>query len=80
MSDAPAPQSTSHQNSADRIWMAIADLYADCEQDPNVLITYALCDLRHLCDWLKLQEPETVNFEGKIKESLDLYKEEKTGD
>jgi len=44
--------------SAEHAFLAIADLYADCEQTPKTLITYVLCDLRHLCDREKLSFAE----------------------
>lgn len=36
--------------SADRALSALYDLYADCEQMPELMVKYILCDVRHLCD------------------------------
>lgn len=52
----PQPDATDNDagaacsTSADRILTALYGLYADCEQVPELMIRYALCNLRHLCD------------------------------
>lgn len=57
--------------SAERIWLAIADTYADCNQDPQRLVAYALCDLRHLCD------QHGLAFDQTDQAAKALYSEER---
>lgn len=56
--------------SAARLRDALFDLYADCDQVPAPLISYALADLRHLCDC------EGVSFAAKDKAGHLLYRAE----
>lgn len=64
-------QSNHCNASADRIRDALFDLYADCEQVPETLIIYALCDLRHLCD------AQDVKFSAADKRAHAHYLEER---
>ena len=40
----PIDEPNTNAISAEAMFPAIADLYADCDQTPAILITYALCD------------------------------------
>ena len=68
-----AAQAQTHAASADRVLSALFELYADCEQVPETLITNVLCDLRHLCD------QRSLAFSAADKAGHALYLEELRG-
>lgn len=61
------------QCSADRIFLAIAECFSDCDQTPSALIRSALCDLRHLCD------ANNLEFGACDQKAHALYLEELQG-
>jgi len=58
---------------ASRILEALINCYADCPDDPETLITQALCDLRHLCD------QRALHFAACDKAGNGLYLNERHG-
>ena len=70
-SDVKVEMSPSNELAAENMWSALQTQYYDCEQRPDKLIEYCLCDLRHLSD------REGLSFEERVKAGLDCYSDEK---
>lgn len=58
---------------ASRILEALIICYPDCPDDPEALITQALCDLRHLCD------QRALGYAARDKAGHGLYLNEQHG-